>query len=395
MTSYRFLARDWHTGTLLGTLPFSRFQFTDTLCRAGTWDAEMDPYDPAAALLVPKRTYVYAMRDDGTIAFAGMLGALDWSAQSEGVDTLTASGFSLWGYFARRLIGQDYSFGLIDQLAIAKILLDDAQSVVPYPQGSIGMATVLHPAAGSGVLRDRTTWLATDGKPIAEAVEQLADVANGFEFAVSAAFTTPPGGAARTIVHTCDIWYPRLGADLSFVWRDGTGIRVTDFGDDFSNYANSALAVGTVAGTGTIPPVARVAYTGPASEPIYEVALSATSVTDPNTLADTATHAMQTSELYVISAELVDDTNYAYGSAWNVGDTVRIVSERGSLHLTGDIFWRITQAQVQIDDIGAVTTTLTLTDSGRRSRPALPPAQRLAAIRARQAQAVAALQRHP
>lgn len=392
----RFIARDWYTGATTGVLPFSKFSFTDVLCRAGSWEGEMDPYDERAAVLVPKRTYVYALRDDNTIAFAGLLETLAWSAQSEGIDTLTASGTSLWGYFARRLIDQDYNFvNPTEQLVIAKTLLDDSQSVAPFPQGSIGMTTVMHPAAGSGVLRQRTQWTASDGKPVGEAVEQLADVLNGFEFAVSAAWTNPPGGAARQIVHTCDLWYPRLGADLPYVWRDGTGIRVTGYSDDFSNYANSALAVGQVVGNGTVPPFVRTGFVGGHTEPIYELAVNASEVSDVNTLYQKGVQAMNNSEGYLISAEVVDVDSFPYGSAWHVGDTVRIVSDRGSLKLDGSIYWRITQATVEVDDIGAISTSVGLADSGRRSRPLLRPAQRLAAIRARQASAVAQLQRHP
>lgn len=392
----RFIARDWYTGAITGMLPFSKFGFTDVLCRAGTWDGEMDPYDARAAALVPKRTYVYAVRDDDSIAFAGFLEALAWSAQAEGIDTLTASGTSLWGYFGRRLIDQDYNFvNPTEQLVIAKTLLDDSQSVAPYPQGSIAMTTVMHPAAGSGVLRQRTQWNASDGKPVGEAVEQLADVLNGFEFKVSAAWTPGTARTARQIVHTCDLWYPRIGADLPYVWRDGTGIRVTAYTDDFTNYANSALAVGQVIGNGTVPPFVRTGFVGVRTEPIYELAVNATDVSDTNTLLQKGVQAMNNSEGFLISAEVVDTDSFPYGTAWHVGDTVRIVSQRGSLNLDGSIYWRITQATVEVDDIGAISTSIDLADSGRRSRPMLPPAQRLAAIRARQASAVAQLQRHP
>jgi hypothetical protein len=388
----RIIARDWASGVVTGVLPFSKFSYTDTMCAAGTWTGELDPYDPAAALLVPHRTYVYVLLEDGTIDFAGMLGALDWSAQGDGIDTLTASGYSLWGYFWRRLIPFTRTFGQVDQFQIAQTLVDDAQTIAPLPVGSIGVGYSWNPPGGSAVLRDRSYDL-RDAKILGEAVEQLADVDNGFEFRVVAGWTHPAGGAQPRIVHTLELWYPRLGVDQPYVWRDGTAIRVHDYSDDFNAYASSAFVTGAVVGNGTYGPSQTVAV-AVSGEPLYEIAVNATDVSDTPTLTGKGNQAVQTSEQFLIQVELIDQDTWPYGT-WQIGDTIRLISDRGSLHLHGDVYWRITGRQVDIDDIGVLTVSINFTDSLRRSRPVTRAAKTLARQRAAQASAVSTLQRHP
>jgi hypothetical protein len=390
----RWIARDWNTGAITGTLPFSKSSFTETLCAAGSWSGEMDPYDSAAALLVPHRTYVYALRDDGTIAFGGMLGALDWNASGgEGVDTLTASGYSLWGYFWRRLITLGSNFNNVEQFSIVQQLLDNHQALYPFPGYSIGVATAWNPAGGSGVPRVRQ-YFAADGKILGEAIEELCDCLNGFEFRVVPSWTTPPGTGARPqIQHTMELWYPRLGVDQPYIWRDGVAIRVTDYSQDDNAYASYCFATGAVSGNGSYANSAAGQVTVP-GEPIYEVAINATDVTDTATLQDKADQAIQTSTQYLIQVELVDQDTWPYGS-WAVGDTVRLVSDRGSLQLHGDIYWRITGTTVEVDDIGAITTSIDFTDALRRSKPVTRAARALARKRDAQASAISTLQRHP
>jgi hypothetical protein len=390
----RWIARDWASGVVTGTLPFSKSSFTDTLCAAGSWSGEIDPYDPAVALLVPHRTYVYALRDDGSIAFGGMLGALDWNASgAEGVDTLTASGYSLWGYFWRRLITLGSNFQYVEQFSIVQQLLDNHQALFPFPSYSIGVATVWHPPGGSGVTRVRQ-YFAADGKILGEAIEQLCDVLNGFEFRVVPSWTTPPGsGAQPKIQHTMELWYPRLGVDQPYVWRDGVAIRVTDYSQDDNAYASYAFVTGAMSGNGSYGPSAGV-QNSPSGEPVYEIAVNAPTVTDTPTLQDQGSQALQTSTQFLIQVEIVDEDTWPYGS-WQVGDTVRLVSDRGSLQLKGDIYWRITGTTVEVDDIGAITTKIDFTDSLRRSKPVTRAARALARKRDAQASAISTLQRHP
>jgi hypothetical protein len=385
-----FIARDWASGNITGEIPFSKFSYTETLCRAGSFSGEMDPYDPRAALLVPHSTFVYALDDSNVIRFAGMLGALDWTGQSEGVDTLTASGYSLWGYWNRRLQSQGYVWNNVEQMAMAKTILDDMQSLYPVPSASIYMTTELHPPAGSGVPRIRS-YYASDGNVVNEIVEALADCLNGFEFRVLAKWSQSAGAQAQ-ILHVCELWYPRLGQDLPYIWRDGTAIRVTEYSDDFSAYASQATGFGSVAGDGGTPPYTTVAISV-LGEPLYEVAVNAPDVSDEPTLEDKCAQAIQTSEQYLVKVDLVDQINFPYG-VWQIGDTIRLVADRGSLKLDGNIFWRITGMTVDVDDIGSITTSIVLTDSGRRGKPTLPPAQRIAARRKQQGYAIAMLQRH-
>jgi hypothetical protein len=389
----RFITRDWQSKRITGVIPFSKFSFTDTLCAAGTWSGELDPYDPAAALLVPHRTYVYALKDeDNSIEFAGMLGALDWNAGgNEGVDTLAASGYSLWGYFWRRLIDRTYNFNNVEQFTIAATMLADAQNPANVNNGSIDVTVAQHPAGGSGQPRIRA-YDYRDGKNLAEAIEQLADCLNGFEHRIVAAWSYPPG-ASPTITHTFEMWAPRIGVDQPYVWRDGTAVRVKDFSVDSNSYASQALVTGTVVGNGNYGP-SVIVTTNPRGEPLYEIADNETDVSDTATLTDKGNQALQTSEQYLVQVDLLDEQTWPYGT-WAVGDTVRIVADRGSLQLHGDIYWRIVGRTVEVDDIGAVTTSINFTDSLRRSKPVTRAARTLARQQAAQKSAVSTLQRHP
>ncbi len=211
--------------------------------QAGIGDLAYEQVDVPVArrsLIDPARRVVYVERDGQITA-----GYILWQASGSSRDgSLRIAGEGIWSYFARRLIRTRKTYTATDQLAIARGLVNYAQSEAG---GDIGLVVG---AETCGVTRSRT-YPAEERKPVAEAVEQLAGVDGGFDFAVESAWT------AGEIENRLVLSYPRRGRRTDLVFTLGDNIVQLTQDVDGGRAANRVDTLGD--GEGDAVPIATAA----------------------------------------------------------------------------------------------------------------------------------------
>lgn len=178
-------------------LVFSSLSYTDELNRPGTANVSAK----VATLSTPVRDRLADLGQSPCEVWVYRDVALDWagevvSLQVQG-QTVTLNCTGLVGYLARMGIVTDFTFTQVDQVAIARALVDAWQG---QTFGNYGLDTTF--VGSSGVLRDRT-YLAKDQKDVLTAVSELGAVADGFDLHVDP--------AARRLLAS----YPHRGRDLT------------------------------------------------------------------------------------------------------------------------------------------------------------------------------------
>lgn len=231
MATYRYLFADLRTNKVLAELPLRTPHFELGLPRAGSFsatlplgDSRIAARDPISAT-VPARTAVYVDRD-GVLLWGGIIWTRRYRTSSK---TLELAGAEFRSYFDHRQIIATTGFAATDQLTIARSLVSAAQA---YTGGDIGITLG---AEASGVLRDRT-YNGYELKNVGEALTQLSEVENGFDFTVEVAYVND------TPTKTLRLGYPRRGRRApesgwlfdypgnitDYEWpEDGTGMATT------------------------------------------------------------------------------------------------------------------------------------------------------------------------
>lgn len=250
MATYRYLVGDLVPSSGNGIreeMPFSKVKYSHALNAPGGFTASIGHRHPKATRLNldPGRTAIHLERD-GVIIWSGIL----WTARA-GVKagTLDVGGEGWWSYFRRRRIrtgtgGPSPStatariYTAQDQLFIARDLVNYAQG---QSGGNIGVTVGTELTTDNGGvqrLRDRTFY-AYERKPVGEAVEQLAAVQNGFDFAIDVAYD-----GTGTIIKTLRFGYPRRGRVTDVVWELGANLEDLTQAVDASRQANLVDALG-------------------------------------------------------------------------------------------------------------------------------------------------------
>jgi hypothetical protein len=210
MAVYRVISVDLLTGTRIAELEVNGLTYGQRLNGVGSVSGTVklpqpdsvanralgavinDAVDECRRLLLVER--------DGVIVADGIVWAAPYHAATQ---TRTVRAGSLWSYFKRRFITSRTVFTGVDQHTIARTLIDTAQAATA---GDIG---VEHNATTSGVTRDRI-YERYEMKRVAEAVEQLAGVEDGFDFAIDVAWDS-----AGDLTKTLNLSYPRRGRSFS------------------------------------------------------------------------------------------------------------------------------------------------------------------------------------
>lgn len=288
MPVYEYLAAELvGSQQVITTLPLTGVRFGSVLNGAGpiTANLKLTPLPPVghatdAAVRERNRVHVdatapakrccYVLRDGIVV------GAYVWWARryDPGTQTMELSGAELWSLLRRRRITWQAAYVGQDQLAIARDLLSRAMNVAGGDLG-LTLGTNL-----SGRLRDRS-YFDYEAKPVAEAVEQLAEVIDGFDLALTARL------AGGVITRTVELSHPRRGRTAAqsghvFAW----GRNITDLAwvEDASGTANSVIGLG--AGEALSKVRTRITDTSAFAEgyPLLEDSLSVGDVTVLDTL---------------------------------------------------------------------------------------------------------------
>jgi hypothetical protein len=351
-----FLAYELLTGSPLDELPFESFRWTDVLNRPGGFSATIPARHPKATrtTLEPWRTCIYAVSGD-RILTGGVITKVSATIGDDA--TVSVEGVGPLGYYGRRFIrsGQgmtwattagpsEVRFQAVDQLRIASDLLGHAHAATGgNPFGlTTNMVTGL-----SGQVRDRS-FFTYERKNILDALEQLAAVRDGFDFAASASWG--PTGPEWSF----DLWYPRRGASLAAVF-DATNLEAITETVNGEPQANDVTALG--AGDGddmwirTSTDVNRIYPTG--RFPLLERVSSYRDVSVAATLeAHAAADRLESTDpVQSVSISLSPTPDVPVG-AYNVGDDVEVYISDGWTQLADRL--RIQSLNYQLTPSGDV-----------------------------------------
>ena len=329
MAQYRYLSYDLRTNTLQEELPLAGVKFGEVLNGAGSFSATLQLNvqaqsapgvfaSRAAALLTATttgRSVVYVERDGVLIPGAAFI---VWTRNYvSSTMTCTLGGQSLWSYFRHRFNNVTLGpYSGVDQLTIGQNLINSAQA---QPGGSIGVAVG---AETSGVPRDRT-YNGYEHKQIAEAVEQLSAVNNGFDFGIDVAYVA----GVPTKTFRCS--YPRRGrtiTDSGHVFEVGRNIVSYTYPEDATSQANRTYVVGAGDGADMLVGTQSRTDSLDAGWPLLEAQAAAKDVTVQATV-DAQALALVNAKAWPVTIPKVTvsaSTDPVLG-AWIVGDDARFV----------------------------------------------------------------------
>lgn len=341
MPSYRYLYGDALTDTLAGELPLESLKFGEVLNGPGALSASL-PLDSAisASELVPGRTSLYIERD-GVIVWGGLL----WTMRME-VDTnaaeLGAEGF--WSLIRNRRLTDNVTFTATEQTTIAASLLT---ALAGKPGGDHRITPA---ASATGVLRDRT-YISWERKNAAEAIEELAQVRDGFDFRVACRWS------GSSIVREFFTSYPATGRRTEWVLDVGTNAELLSVEVDATTMVTTAHVKGEGEGTDALlATVSNASILG--SYPLLEDLTAYSDVTNRSTLE---AHARRRLDRGAAPVVIPSVTLYAgrepFIGSFIVGDQVRVRCSYGLIDI--DDLFRITAWEAEVSDAGeAVSLTL-------------------------------------
>ncbi|MFN0028413.1 MAG: hypothetical protein ACKV2O_14725 [Acidimicrobiales bacterium] len=268
--------------------------------------------------LATAKTAVWFERD-GVLLNAGIL----WTVRADiGANTLELAGEGPHSYWRRRNIRQNVTHTAVDQLTIAKSLIDTAQAV---PNGTIG---VVVSSVLSGYGRNRV-WKAYERKNLGEALEQLGNLNYGFDWRYD---TNYVGGIPTS---TLQFTYPATGRVTAHVFEVGTNCSMLTYEEDGSAIANTVDALGAGEGDDAlIVTVANAPMIG-GGYPILEDVTSFGDVREFNALEDHARRrlARGAGPIRRVALDTFPDVEPTLGS-YVIGDQVRVVADHGRVQLS-------------------------------------------------------------
>jgi hypothetical protein len=240
MATYRYLALETLTRDRIAQLPLSNVRFGSILNGAGPLNSQLalpveEADRPIAALYkTATRSLVTALavyRDNVPIWSGPMITPAYTSEER----SIRVSAAEWWAIIRRRLITDQKEWTNTEQLDIVTQLLAYTQAKTG---GALGITV---PAATpSGVLRTQT-YNYFEHKNLAGAIEDLAALDNGFDFAIDL------GTLADDLTLTFNLSYPRRGriaGDTGLVWSSGNNMISFEWPEDGSQTANAWYGIG-------------------------------------------------------------------------------------------------------------------------------------------------------
>lgn len=221
---WRYHFTDFRLGRLLTTLPMTGVTLSDVLkgAASGSGTVPLSPQvikrNPFAAT-VTRRSICWAERQvidphagvvSTSVPWAGivMKRTRVYAGRAMKLDMVTFP-----SYLARRLV-RDHTFAQQDRFTIARTLVSDAvqqPAVAAVPSYVNSPHTTPLEATGgtlAGLLSDRT-YLASDLKPTLDALTELGNSADGFDWRIVPYMAT--AGDLTSFRFRLDLGYPRLG----------------------------------------------------------------------------------------------------------------------------------------------------------------------------------------
>ena len=362
-TTYRYLIADLITNEIIAELPLTGVGFTQGLNQAGTLSAHLllsgiNTYAfNVDAATTPGRNAIYVDRD-GVLVWGGVIWGRIYNSNDQ---QLQLQAREFLSYFEHRRIAEDIAFTNIDQLVIAKTLVENAQSA---PSGDIGVTYNSEGQTTSGVLVDRV-YYHYELKTVFNAIQDLSRQQNGFDFHIDIDYDPVTGAPTKSF----NTYYPKVGVTydpsnpyaLVFNFPAGNVVEY-EYPEDGSIVANTVYALGAGSNEGKIISIAQDATKLAEGWALLEEQANYSDVTDVTVLDNLAIgQVIATSypptTLKLTAPPYVDPV---YGT-YEVGDEARIIITDSRFPETLDTVYRIVALSVQPGEDGPERVTLTLT----------------------------------
>lgn len=357
MAAYRYLVADLLTDTLKEEMPFEDVQYGDVLNAPGSFSGKLplsvmnaNGFEKVTrANLDPGRTALYVERD-GVLVWGGII----WTAQADDSSfTLTIGAEGFWSYFRRRMLRTSKVYTNADMLSIPRDLVNYAQSVTG---GNIGV-TVGSETTG-GMMTHTITYNAWDRKNIGQAIEELASMDAGFDFAIDVAYAS----GVRT--KTLTFGYPKRGTRLGYVLDLGSNIEGLSFSIDATKMANLVESLGS--GDGPQMLIGFAADTSLlATYPLLEDTVSDKDVTSVVMLQNHAKSALtaQRKPVEMLPTLVAHETDALQPGSFRTGDEIEVRTQNAGGFLTVDSIFRVGAWNVNVDNNGKETTAFSFLSS--------------------------------
>lgn len=361
-TTYRYLFVDLLSNTIIAELPLTGVAFTQQLNQAGTFQAHIllsgisaDKYNVDLAT-IPGHCGLYVDRD-GVLVWGGVIWGRSYNSTEQKLHIMAQEWIS---YFAHRVVNQTVDFNQIDQLVIAKTLIQDAQS---QPYGNIGVGYNSAGQTTSGVLVDRV-YYNYELKNIFDAIQDLSRQEDGFDFDIEIEYDNITGLPAKYF----NTYYPRIGTPYSYgdpnipVFSFPAGNMVEyEYPEDGSLVANTLYALGAGSNEGKLISAAQDSVRFAEGWALLDRAVNYSDITDQTVLDNLAVAQVKAVSyppvvLKVVVPAYVDPVFGTY----QVGDDCRIIITDSRFPNTLDQIYRIVGLSVQPGEDGPERVTLTL-----------------------------------
>lgn len=347
---------------------------TFNLSEAHEASVTIDGFDPAAREIVELSTDLYVFRRRATgqpreLLYRGRIGKTADACSADGHE-VTVPSISYKGVLKRRLLmtgfssansaytvgdssgtGRGQRWNQVDQMQIAWELVDGIQQLA---NGDLGIVNGI--GQSSGKLRDRTFQM---GDSIAEQLDSLSDVIDGFDWDITPTYTNGASGLRldrwyreRGIVRNEVLAYLQSGSNLLSVQRQ---VDSSDFANAIRSKGRAPESSGSVQGVEPAP-VERYATPGP--EGRWDKLFDEDSTTAAG-LAERADWRVADASLIRPSytVELKPGVWRGPDHFW-LGDTVKLVVQSGRLNVQTDV--RVQTIDIAIDDNGDEQVSVTL-----------------------------------
>jgi hypothetical protein len=362
-TTYRYLFVDLLTNDIIGELPLTGVAFTQQLNQAGTFTGHLllsgintDKFNVDNST-IPAKCGLYVDRD-GILVWGGVIWGRTYNSEEQ---TLYITAREWISYFERRRITQTVDFAGIDQLVVAKTLIEDAQAIA---YGDIGIGYNSAGQTTSGILIDRVYYY-YELKNVFQAIQDLSRQSDGFDFDIEIEYD-PITDLPTKYFNT---YYPRSGLVYSvgdinvpvFEFPAGNMVEY-EYPEDGSTAANTIYAVGAGSNEGKLLATAQHPSIFAEGWALLEDQVTYSDVTDQTVLDNLAMGAVNAFVIPPITMKIVVPAyvDPVFGT-YEVGDDARIMITDDRFPNGLDAIYRIVGASVEPGEDGPERVTLSLT----------------------------------
>ena len=350
MEGYRVLLGNLQDATWYEEIPVSRINFSHYLNGPGKCDISTSPNPQTQAYkdkisteyIKPGRSTIY-IEKDGIIVGAYILWELYTIFPT---NRLRLIGEGFWSYFRRRIISSDTSYTNTEQLYVARGLINDALSKV---QGSIvGISCPLPATSFTQITKE---WFGYERKGVAQAIEELGDRENGFDFSIESQWIA--GASPPSIANTVEFYANGKGTDAensTVVFDLDANLMRLSWQQKAQKFANKVYVIG--AGQAEDTTLVESQSTGSYVEgyPLLETKVTRKDLEDTTLISEVASRELKKkSQLYEILQLEVDPRSIETRlGSFTTGDIARVRAQRGFIDI--DKYYRVMSYDVWVNE---------------------------------------------